>query len=221
MLKPKLKQPIGLLGGTFNPIHWGHLLPTKTVMETLNLSRIMLIPAHRPPHKQTPGVQSDKRANMVKLACEHMQQQQTCHFEVNTLELDRNEPSYTVQTLKILQQQNPNTPLCFLMGMDSLINLHTWYQFEQVIELCHIVVSRRPGYQLADSSPAATLLATRQTQNPQDLRATLGGRIYLADIEPIDISSSQIREYIAADKAVDQLLPSNVLAYINQMQLYR
>lgn len=221
-----LNPPIGLLGGTFNPIHWGHLLPTKTIMNQLNLGRMMLIPAHRPPHKQTPGVDSDKRGHMVKLACEHMQQQhqnqiEGCQFEVNLLELERSEPSYTVETLKIVQQQNPNTPLCFLMGMDSLINFHTWYQFEQIIELCHLVVSTRPGYQLAATSPAAQLLAQRQTHNCQDLSHSLGGKVYLADIEPIDVSSSQIRADIAADKTVDHLLPANVLGYINQMQLYR
>lgn len=219
--KTKLKAPIGLLGGTFNPIHWGHLLPTKTIMSELNLSHIMLIPAHRPPHKQTPGVDSAKRAHMVKLACIQMQQQYHSQFEVNLLELERSKPSYTVETLKILQQQHPNTPLCFLMGMDSFINFHTWHQFEQIIELCHLVVSCRPGYQIPNNSPAAHRLATRQTDTPQDLTRSLGGKVYLANIEPIDVSSSQIREYIAANKTVDHLLPANVLAYINQMQLYR
>ena len=221
MLKQKLKAPIGLLGGTFNPIHWGHLLPTKTIMNELNLSRVMLIPNHRPPHKQTPGVDSNKRAAMVKLACEQMKKQYNSEFETNLLELERTEPSYTVETLKILQQQNPNTPLCFLMGLDSLINFHTWYQFEQIIELCHLVVSTRPGYQLPANSEAANMLSQRQVQSPQELEQSLGGKIYLANIEPVDVSSSQIRASLAENKKVDHLLPENVLTYINKMQLYR
>ena len=107
------------------------------------------------------------------------------------------------------------------MGLDSLINFHTWYQFEDIIKRCHLVVSTRPGYQLPAISPAANMLSQRQVQSPQELKQSLGGKIYLANIEPVDISSSQIRASLAQNKKVDHLLPDNVLAYINKMQLYR
>ena len=221
MLAPTLNPPIGILGGTFNPIHWGHLLPSKTIMTELKLAQLKLIPNRRPPHKQSPGVDGQKRAHMVALACEQMTTQYQCPFTVDRIELERDKPSYTLDTLKILQQRHPNTPLCFLMGLDSLINFHTWYQFEQILTCCHLIVSARPGYQLDPNSHGAQLLNKHQTHNPKDISKQLAGLIYIANIEPINISASEIRSRIANNLAVDDLLPSSVLAYIEQMQLYR
>jgi len=226
-------RPIGLLGGTFNPIHYGHLLPTAELMSELNIHDVRLIPCHRPPHKQTPKVDSNQRATMVQLACDFMNEQHHCALSVDLLELNRQTPSYTVDTLNQYRQQHPTSPLWFLMGLDSLLNFKTWHQWQQILTLCHLVVSVRPGYSLdgqntnsdtnikSEIDTVHDLLEARKTEQLSDLHHKLAGHIYFAAITEQNISSSEIRKQYHQGQDPSQLMPPNVAKHINQQRLYK
>jgi nicotinate-nucleotide adenylyltransferase len=211
-----MNKPIGILGGTFSPIHYGHLRPARQILTQLDLAQIRLMPSHRPPHKEAPGVCSTQRAQMTELACAEIP-----GFSVDLRELNRDEPSYTAVTLQHIREELPNTPLCFLMGMDSLLSFKRWYHWPQILERCHLVVSVRPGWQLDETADIADLLAQRQTTDINQLHHTPAGLIYLAEIEPQDISSTQIRQLIEDGKSTDALMPKAVRQYIDQHGLYQ
>lgn len=210
-----MKPPISILGGTFSPIHYGHLRPAEQVRKQLNLSEIRLMPCHRPPHREDPGVSSQTRAEMVKLACLEYP-----HFKVDLRELERDDPSYTVVTLGQMQKELPDTPLCFLIGMDSLLSFKKWYRWQDILKRCHLIVSYRPGWQLDKAADIQDLLEKHQTQNPVDIHNTLAGHIYLAEIDEQNVSSTQIRAYFAQGQSSEGLLPEAVAAYIRQNGLY-
>ncbi|MFT4925262.1 MAG: nicotinate-nucleotide adenylyltransferase, partial [Phenylobacterium sp.] len=112
-----MTQPIAILGGTFDPIHYGHLKPAEQILHALDFAEIRLMPSHKPPHKKGTNATSEQRAEMVKLACQDIP-----GFTVDLRELERHDPSYSVVTLQTIRQTQPDTPLCFLMGMDSLLS---------------------------------------------------------------------------------------------------
>lgn len=211
-----MNRAIGILGGTFSPIHYGHLRPAEQIRQQLALTEIRLVPCHRPPHREAPGVSSEMRAQMVELAC-----QEFAHLTPDLSELARDEPSYTVVTLAQLQQQLPNTPLCFLMGMDSLLSFKSWHKWQEILSRCHLIVSCRPGYVLDSNSPISDLLIEHQTSDPSQLHQSQSGLIYLAQIDQQDISSTEIRASIAQAKDTFDVLPTKVAEYIRQHKLYQ
>jgi nicotinate-nucleotide adenylyltransferase len=214
-MKTSVKKPIGILGGTFSPIHYGHLKPAQEILNTLDLAEIRLMPSHKPPHKKAPGVCSKQRAEMAQIACADIPK-----FSVDLRELNRDEPSYTAVTLQQIKDEMPNQPICFLMGMDSLLAFKKWYQWPEILKRCHLVVSYRPGWVLDEKADIADLLAERQTTDIAQLHQTSAGLIYLTQTNPLDISATQIRHNVQNGLPTSGLMPGGVRAYIDEFGLY-
>jgi len=207
-------QIIGILGGTFNPIHHGHLRLAVELYEQLDLVKILFIPSAQPPHRESPLVSSQLRLEMVQAAIAGMSE-----FRVDDRELHHSGPSYTINTLISLRESYPNYSLSLILGMDAFASLPTWYKWEQLITLTHFLVVQRPNYSL--NKQMADFLAAHQTFNQNDLTNLMAGKIWLAEIPSLTISATQIRTAIALGKNPRYLLPQVVLDIINTQQLYR
>lgn len=192
---------IGLLGGTFDPIHFGHIKPALEVKHQLNLDKVWLMPNHIPPHKQTTQVSSQHRLAMVELIS-----QQYDEFEVCDIEIKRDTPSYSATTLQLLTAQYPQHQFYFIMGTDSFIQFQSWYQWQTIFSLCHLVVCQRPGWQLDPKSPMAELL-TRNATASADAKT---GKIFPIDVTLQDISSTQIRQMFKHSDDIDSIAPHNL-----------
>lgn len=204
---PKLR---GFYGGTFDPIHQGHLLSALYVQQACALDSLDLLPCHLPPHRDSPS-SSAHRAEMVRLAIAPYPQ-----LRLNLLELKRDTPSYTVDTLTALRQQYPSDILCFVIGMDSLCYFTRWHRWPDILALCHLLVLQRPGYSEA-SGNAPELLQQFGCPSVAALREFSNGQILLLQNPPVDVSATAIRS--GAAPATQQI--GAVQAYIQQHGLYR
>ncbi len=209
---------VGLLGGTFNPIHLGHLRLAEELANALNFDEVRFIPSANPPHKPVPSVTAKHRAEMVALAI-----QNNAKFKLDTTELQRAGASYTIDTLKSLREElGENTSLCLIMGSDAFVKLDTWHEWETLINYCNIILVQRPQPQ---KTPLNTILQAflgdHYTENNDDLVNNPAGFITMQAITALDISSTNIRNDLSAQKSTRYLMPDNVLNYISQHQLYQ
>lgn len=213
---------VGLFGGTFDPVHFGHLRPALECLEALGLSELRLIPAAVPPHRAAPVAKPEQRLAMLRLAVADQP-----GFVVDGRELQRPGPSYTVDTLRELRAElGPQRPLCLLLGTDAFLGLSTWHRWEELPALAHLVVMHRPGFPreaLAERAdePVRALLAPRQRAQAADLHAQPAGGIWLQAVTALDISATAIRHTIAAGASARYLLPDAVWRYIEENGLYR
>ena len=197
-----MAQRIALYGGSFNPIHNGHLIIARALAEALEIDRVVLLPSRTPPHKLgkqlTPA---QHRQTMVKLAIEDEPL-----FEFSDHDLNCDGPSYTVKTIAHFHSRYPeNTEILWIVGGDSLLELHTWYQVEKLVASCRIVTAARPGSKITD---LPELLRIVGEENVKQL---------LADVVPaphIDISSTDIRQRLSKGLSIRYLVPDKVAAYI-------
>lgn len=214
------KQAIGILGGTFDPIHYGHLRLAEEMLELADLKRILLIPAGTPPHRDAPQVSALHRSAMVKLAIADQPA-----FALDDREVRRTTPCYTVDTLRELRAElGASQPLCLLMGGDAFLQLHTWHEWEQLFELAHIVVGFRPGFTLEERIHSAAKTLQRHYQQRLCTVAALsqracGGIVELA-IPKLEISATLVRNRVAEGRSIRYLLPNAVADYIHQHHLY-
>ena len=218
---------IGLLGGTFDPIHFGHLRLAQELADALNLQEVRFIPAANPPHRQPPAGSAVHRAAMVRLATAG-----NPIFAIDECELERyilsGEPSYTIDTVLALRQQlndeDEASAFCLLMGSDAFMGLASWRRWEELLELCHIVVAHRPhAIPQPEQMPAAlqSHWRNRVTDDSRDLLHERGGRILVQHITPLDISASAIRSDLQQGANPRYLLPDDVINYIEAYRLYR
>jgi nicotinate-nucleotide adenylyltransferase len=211
---------IGILGGTFNPIHYAHLRLAEEMAEALAIAKVRVIPASIPPHRAAPGVGAEHRLAMVRLACAD-----NALLEVDDRECRRTGPSYTVDTLAELRQEfGPKQPLCLLMGADAFALLMKWSRWERLFELAHIGIAHRPGslVEAAHLPPRlATELETRRAGQVSDMNMRPAGLLAICPITALDISGTGIRTAIAQGRSPRYLLPDSVLDYIRQHQLYK
>lgn len=199
-------KSLGIIGGTFDPIHYGHLLAAEWAGEVFGLDKIIFIPAARPPHKDPASViNGDHRYRMVELAIKD-----NPAFTASSLELERSGYSYTVDTIRHYLAADPQLDIRFILGVDALQLIYTWKEVGQLIKLCRFIVVTRPGYQLDRHDP---VFAT--------VPAALWDRIELLSIPGLEISSSEIRKRVAAGRSVRYLLPPVVADYIKKNDLYR
>lgn len=191
---------VAIMGGTFNPIHYAHLLSAEQVREGLGYDKILFVPAARPPHKSQPDlVSAEHRHQMVLLATAD-----NPYFEVSRIELERAGPSYTIQTIKALQRiYGKETELAWIIGADSLIEYKIWKDFNDVLAQCTMIVTTRPNYKL-DSVPLE-----------------IRNRVVTFRITGSDISATEIRERVRNNISIRYLVPESVVTYINQHRLYR
>ena len=213
-------SPIGILGGTFDPIHYAHLRLAEEMADALALGEVRFIPASVPPHRATPRVTASDRLAMTRLACA-----ENARFVVDDRECRRQGPSYTVDTLMELRTELGNRrPLCLLMGVDAFLGLTTWSRWETLFELTHIAIAHRPGFTLdpTEMPPELARYLERCTADSiSQIHAVPAGSIWLQPITPLDISATAIRAAIQGGQSPRYLLPDSVLDYIHRKTLYK
>nr|WP_143236657.1 nicotinate-nucleotide adenylyltransferase [Aerococcus urinaehominis] len=192
-LQHKKRQRVGILGGTFNPVHQGHLIIADQVRDKLQLDQVYLMPTNIPPHKAVDSmVTNQQRLNMLALAIAD-----NPSLAIEDIEMERETTSYTYDTMDILTHLNPHTDYYFIIGADMIESLDQWYRIDDLIKLVNFVGVARPGYSIETDYP-----------------------IMLVDTAKIDLSSSQIRQAVKAGAAIRYLVPEAVRQYIIDKELY-
>lgn len=209
-------QAIGILGGTFDPIHFGHLRTALELQQALNLAEVRLIPCFQPVHRQSLVATPEQRLAMVKIAVADEPA-----LSVDDCEIQRQGPSYTVDTLIQLRKTMPKTPLCLIMAMDAFLHFPAWHHPEEILTLAHLIIAHRPSYELPTTGIIADLLKRRLKKQATDLQNTLAGNILLQSVTSLEISSTDIRQQIAKKGGNPRfLLPNKVYHYIKQHGIY-
>lgn len=211
----ELQQAIGILGGTFDPIHFGHLRTALELYQALDLAYVSLVPAFQPVHRKLPVATPEQRLAMV-----HKAIASEPALKVDDCEIVRKGPSYTIETLKTIREKQPNTPLCLIMGIDALLNFPSWNKWEEILTLAHLLVAHRPQYQLPQTGIVADLIKNRLTDNHADLHKQMAGRIFLHPVTALEISSTDIRKQFASGRNPRYLLPNSVYDYIKHHGTY-
>lgn len=206
---------VAVFGGTFNPVHFGHLRSALELLETLGLAQLRFMPAAEPPHREAPQVSAEHRAAMVERAITG-----ESRFVCDRRELHRQGPSYTFDSLAELRQEiGASRGLCLVMGCDALLGLSSWYRWDELLELAHLVVMARPGWTLPSKGAVATLLDDHAGSR-DDLGQLPCGRVVTQTLRPQDISATNIRGLLQSGFSARYLLPDSVLAYIAERGLY-
>lgn len=213
-----MKTLQAIYGGTFDPVHYGHLKPVEILANLIGLQRVIIMPNNVPPHRPQPEATSAQRKKMLELAIADKPL-----FCLDERELHRDSPSWTAQTLQEWrEEQGPAAPLAFIIGQDSLLNFPSWYRYETILDNSHLIVCRRPGYPLTMKEEAhQQWLEQHLTPHADDLHRLPAGKIYLAETPWFDISATLIRQRLQNGLSCAELLPEAVLDYIQQQGLYQ
>ena len=210
-------RPIGILGGTFDPIHYGHLRPALEMLETLQLAEVRFIPCRIPAHRATPLITAEQRLELVQRAIADQP-----GFVADDRELRRDGPSYMVDTLASLRDDlGDDIPLCLILGADAFRGLPSWHRWQQLSELAHIVVMQRPGALSSLPPVLEEFIAQRLIEDVVALRQNPAGSILFQLVTQLHISATQIRALLAHGQSPRYLLPEAALAYIHDRALYR
>ncbi|MCB2264212.1 MAG: nicotinate-nucleotide adenylyltransferase [Candidatus Thiosymbion ectosymbiont of Robbea hypermnestra] len=208
---------IGVFGGTFDPIHFGHLRPALELLQGLPLREIRFVPLRTAVHRTQPVATAAQRLAMVRAAVAGQP-----GFVADDRELRRTGDSYSYDTLASLRAElGPRLPICLLTGRDAFAELPTWYRWRDIADLAHWVVMRRPGADAATDPELRHWMAPRLATDPAVLPRTPGGRVLFRDVTQLDISATAIRARIALGLSPGFLLPEGVLAFIEREGLYR
>lgn len=208
-------SPMGIFGGTFDPIHYGHLRTAFEMLQALRFDEVRFMPCGNPPHRGAPIADAQLRLKMVRVATEGQH-----GFVVDDRELQRDGPSYSVDTLTALRSEYPLQPLALIIGMDAFLSLPKWYHWRRILQLSHIVVAHRPGWRAPDVGPMGELLADRGTHRIGDLHQARSGNIYIHDVTQLEISSTEIRELVAVRRDPRFLMPDAVRDVIEESGCY-
>lgn len=203
---------IGILGGTFDPIHFGHLRPAYEAQLALGLETLYFVPANLPPHRAAPVASAQQRLLMVELALTQFTQ-----FTLDGREVTRDGISYTVDTLQAYRKQYGDVPLVLLMGTDAFTGIETWHEWHRIPELTHIAVMQRPGWQ----QPALPgWIRGSIVEHADRLRQTPAGLVHFLPVKPQPYSATAIREALAKGESVEDMLPTPVLDYLITNRIY-
>lgn len=210
------RQSVGILGGTFDPVHIGHLRTAVELRHLLQLDELRLLPNAQPPHREQPQISGAHRLAMLHLAVADEP-----GLRVDDRELRREGPSFTVDTLCDLREElGKQTAICLCIGMDSLVNLSTWHEWQSLADLAHIVVAARPGWRLPETGAVADWLEDKLVRNPKELTSAVAGRVLVRELTLLPVSASAIRSDLQTGRSVRYLTPDCVLEYIEQHNLY-
>jgi nicotinate-nucleotide adenylyltransferase len=212
------RAPLGLLGGTFDPVHYGHLRLAEEAGESLGLARVQWIPAGNPGHRAAPGTPARHRLEMVRLAV-----RDNPRFAVDDAEALGETPRFTIDTLRRLRAElGTELPLVLVIGADQLHRLDTWREWRELFDHAHFAVAERPGYAVTPTALPAAVAAEwrRRAAARAALRDAPAGRTTVFALTALAISASDIRRRLAAGESVRYLLPPEVLAYIRTHRLY-
>lgn len=206
---------VALLGGTFDPVHYGHLRCAQEVRGKLGLENLYLLPAGIPPHRDTPTATVTQRLAMLRLACLEFP-----HLLIDDRETRRSGPSYMVDTLQEIRDEFPDSPVMLLVGQDAFNLLHTWYEWKRLFELAHIVILTRPGSRVEYPPELTMQTEPRSVCTLKDLHKTRAGAIMRLEVESIDISATQIKHLIGSGHSPVSLTPAAVVKFIKENKLY-
>jgi nicotinate-nucleotide adenylyltransferase len=207
--------PIGIFGGTFDPIHYGHLRTAFELLQSLRLGEMRFTPAGNPPHREAPIADAEMRLKMVSAATAGQP-----GFVVDDREVRREGPSYSVDTLATLRADFPDRSLCLIVGMDAFLGLPKWRQWRELLELGHLVVAHRPGWRAPSMGPLGELLVDRGTGRIGDLHEARAGCIYIHAVTQLEISSTELRKLISSGRDPRYLIPDAVCALIAESGCY-
>lgn len=214
----ELLKPVGVYGGTFDPIHYGHLRPNLELCECFNMQEVRFIPAFLPPHREQPATSAKLRREMTALAIES-----ESRFVLDERELERGGPSYMVDTLKSLRTDFPQNPLCLLLGMDAFLGINHWYHWQKLLDYAHIIVSQRPDTDFGqqDKWPKEIVQLYRSHKGSREqVQMELQGRIRLEPVTQLAISATDIRNRLKNHQSVRYLMPDSVINLIEYHHLY-
>jgi len=196
-----VSRPLAIFGGTFDPIHLGHLSVAWEASELLD-AEVRLMPASVPPHRPSPLANAQQRVAMLKAAL-----QKQSRLTLDTRELERSGPSYTIDTLTELRKEQGDRPLVLLLGVDAFAGLPLWHRWRELFDVTHIGVLNRPGVQVTLPDTLLAEIAIRRTDDPSTLHATPAGKVTELSVTPLEISATRIRELLAEGRDPRYLLP--------------
>lgn len=209
------QAPIGVFGGTFDPIHFGHLRTGYELLHLLRLEEVRYLPCGLPPHREMPVASGEVRLDMVRAAV-------AGHpgLVVDDRELHRDGPSYSVDTLRDLREDYPDRSLCLIVGMDAFLGFPGWSRWQEIFELAHVIVARRPGWTAPDMGELEPVLQARQTSKVGDLHEAVSGRIYIHAVTQLEISSTAIRQMVSMGHEPRFLTPDATVEIIKRSGCY-
>jgi nicotinate-nucleotide adenylyltransferase len=214
-LELKFDAMVGVYGGTFDPVHFGHLRTVLDVKEALGLQQVRLVPCSQPVHRGQPGATVEQRFTMLQKATEGLS-----GFVIDSREMGRDQPSYMIETLRSLRKQFPQQPLLLIIGGDAFGDIEKWFQWQQLFDYAHVVVMQRPGSHFENVNMQPFLQA-KVTHKATDLAWLNHGHLYFQPVIQLDISATQIRQKVARHESIDFLLPDNIIKYITDNDLYQ
>lgn len=211
----QLPQPIGLFGGTFDPIHYGHLRTAFELWQSLGLAEVRFMPTGSPPHRDQTHAAAEHRLAMVRAAVAGQSA-----FVVDDREVRRSGVSYSVDTLIEIRAEHPDRSLCLLLGMDAFLGLPHWHRWRELLDLAHIVVAHRPGWKAPTMGPLGEVMVDRGTGAIRDLHEKPAGRVYVHAVTQLEISSTELRQLIVAGHDPRYLVPDQVRSIIRETGCY-
>ncbi len=216
-MKQGTSKRVGLFGGTFNPIHLGHLRGAEEIREVFHLNEVIFVPSSIPPHKRTEKMtKASHRLEMVRLAISG-----NPHFSVSDVEISRSGKSYSIETIKYFRDMGHDV-FFFILGSDAFAEIETWKEFQKLFSLCHFVVMTRPGSQEEACSPPQALAPNFKYASEEEAWVHVSGyMLYFKQISFLDISSTKVRKLIEKNRSVRYLIPPEVQIYIQEHSLYR
>ena len=200
-----MREPIGLFGGTFDPIHYGHLRTAFELWQLLRLEQVRFLPTGNPPHREASLAPAELRLAMVRAAIAGQ-----AEFVVDDREMRRSGVSYTVDTLLDVRREYPDRSLCLLLGMDAFLGVPHWHRWREIFELAHVVVAHRPGWKAPITGPLGEVMVDRGTGSLRDLHTATAGRIFVHAVTQLEISSTDLRALIQSNRDLRYLVPEPV-----------
>ncbi|WP_227803927.1 nicotinate-nucleotide adenylyltransferase [Marinomonas profundi] len=215
--KPVKPSGLAIMGGTFDPVHNGHLRTAVEILDHYHYSALKLVPCFQPVHKDRPSVSALQRLEMAKLATSS-----DVRLSVDAREIDREGPSYTIDTLRDIRSEiGAEESLIMVLGMDSFLSLPTWHDWQQLVKYAHLLVVSRPGWEPDLISELSAFCENYRAASSHELQCAPSGRVWFETLTPLGISSSMIRALARKNESIAYLLPEPVQQYIEQHQLYR
>ena len=208
-------RPIGIFGGTFDPIHYGHLRTAFELWQSLRLTEVRFMPTGSPPHRHVPHASADQRLAMVRAAVADEKS-----FVVDDREVRRTGMSYSIDTFTELRAQFPQRSLCLILGMDAFLGLPDWHRWRELFDLTHLVVAHRPGWKAPTMGPLGEVMVDRGTGSIRDLHDQRAGRIYIHAGTQLEISSTDLRQVFTSGQDPRYLVPEEVRKIIRETGCY-
>jgi nicotinate-nucleotide adenylyltransferase len=200
-----MTEPIGIFGGTFDPIHYGHLRTAFELWQALRLAQVRFLPTGDPPHREASLAPPELRLEMVRAAVAGQ-----AAFVVDDREMRRSGVSYSVDTLLDLRAEYGERSLCLLLGMDAFLGMPTWHRWREIFDLAHVVVAHRPGWKAPITGPLGEVMVDRGTGSVRELHQHKAGRVYVHAVTQLEISSTDLRALIYANRDLRYLVPDAV-----------